>query len=260
MAEISALLDRDLFAVAKEVARQLAHAFERQDGVYICTPLLYASGAAVVVHISRGRAGEFIVSEMAGGYHEARLTGADQHYTRAANSVAEKAGVRSDGRTISDSGIPQEQLPVAVTVIANCSLEAWNLAEHRNRDRKRRDITDEFFARVFRAVKGRQPLADVARDIEIRGNSTSDWQFDIAVKVRESRSLFDVVTPHPQSVAFATTKCSDVSRLPYPPTLVCVVENRKAFGSRLGWLLPVATVIESAGASEKLLIELAHAN
>ena len=259
MAEISKLLDRDLAAIAKEVARQLARAFEQQDGVYISTPLLFASGAPVVVQISRGPDDQFVVSDMGAGYHEARLTGADQHYTRAANEVAAKAGIRSDGKVLADSEISREQLAVAVTVVANCSLETWSLAEHRNRERKQQDTTNEFYSRMFRAVKRRQPLAEVSRNVSFRGNSSSDWDFDVLVKVRDDRSLFDFVSPHPQSVAFATTKCSDVGHLPSPPTLVCVIDNRKAFGSRLGWLLPVATVIEYAATSESRLLELAHA-
>lgn len=259
MAEISKLLDRDLAAIARDVARQLSRAFEHQDGVYISTPLIFASGAPVVVQISQGPDHTFAVSDLGAGYHEGRLTGADQHYTRAVNEVAAKAGIRSDGKVLSDTDVTREQLPAAVTVVANCSLEAWNLAEHRNRERKRQDTADEFFARMFRAVKRRQPLADIDRNVSFRGNSSSEWDFDLLIKVRDDRSLFDFVSPHPQSVAFATTKCSDVGHLPEPPTLVCIVENKRALGPRLGWLLPVATVIEYAATPESRLLELAHA-
>ena len=211
---------------------------------YISLPLLYSSGASVVIKISRGPDNEFIVSDMGSGFQEATRTGADHHYTRAANAVAAKAGVRSDGQVISDSGISREQLVVAVTVIGNCSLEAWSLAEHRNVERKRLLAADQFYTRIFTTVKRRDALAEVVKDVSVRGNSSSEWEFDVSVIARSEQALFGIVSPNAQSVAFATTKCSDVGRLAEPPKLFSVVENKKAMGNRLGWLLPVSTVIE----------------
>ena len=259
MAEISKLLNHDLLAIAKEVATKLARATEQQDGIYIKMPLLFASGASVVIRISRGHDGQYSVSDMGAGYHEGRTTGADQHYTRAANEVAAKAGIRSDGKILWDSDISRDQLAAAVTVVANCTLEAWSLAEHRNRERKRQDSADEFYSRMFTAVKKRRPLAEIERNVSISGNSTSLWDFDVLIKVNDDWSLFDFVNPAPPSVAFAVTKCSDVGRLPDPPTLICMIENPKAFGQRLGWLLPVATVVEYPTAQETRLLQLAHA-
>jgi hypothetical protein len=258
VAEIGRTLDHDLLAIAQEVARKLARAMDLQDGTYIKTPLLFSSGSSVAVRISRGQDGLYTVSDMGLGFQEGRLTGADQHYTRAANETAAKSGIRSDGKTLWDHGISQEQLVAAVTVVANCTLEAWNLAEHRNRERKRQDAADQFYSRMFRAVKERRPLAEVDRNVSVPGNSTSSWDFDLSIKVHDDRSLFDFVSPAPPSVAFAVTKCSDVGRLPQPPTLVCMIENPKAFGRRLGWLLPVANVVEYPNASENRLMQLAH--
>lgn len=259
MSETGKLREQGLMAIATEVARQLAHVHQHTDGVFISLPLLYSSGAHVVVRVSVGSEGNFAVSDMGGGYQEASLTGADAHYVRAANAVAAKAGIRSDGRVLSDSDIARDQLVAAVTVVGNCSLEAWSLAEHRNRERKRQDSANEFFLRMFKIVKSKQPFAKVERNVSVRGNSQSEWDFDVEIKVKDERSLFEFVSPHPQSVAFATTKCSDVGRIADPPTLVCVVDDRKALGARLGWLLPVANVIESTATPEPTLLRLAHA-
>jgi hypothetical protein len=258
--KVEKTLRHDLLGIAKEVAAKLASANAHMDGIYIKTPLLFSSGAFVTLRISRASDGLYIVSDMGAGYQEGRTTGADQHYTRAANEIAAKAGIRSDGRVLWDNEIPLEQLVAAVTVVSNCTLEAWNLAEHRNRERKRHDTADEFYSRMYAAVKKRRPFAEIDRNVSITGNSRSSWDFDVSIKVHDDRSLFEFVNPAPPAVAFAVTKCSDVGRLPEPPTLVCMIESSKAFGQRLGWLMPVATaVVEYPSAPETRLLELAHA-
>jgi hypothetical protein len=252
MADKEHLLERDLAAIATEVARKLAYSFEEKDGFYISLPLLYSSGSSVVINVSRGRDKEFLVSDMGGGHQEAAKTGADNHYTRAANAVAERAGVKCNGKRIWDV-VDFDQLVAAVTVIGNCSLEACSLAEQRNVDRRKVLVAQYFYTRLWTTVKHRDPLADVAKDVSIRGNSSSEWEFDIAVTTHGKKSLFEIVSPNAQAVAFATTKCSDVGRLAEAPKLFAVVESKKAMGNRLGWLLPVATVIESNEPDERLL-------
>ena len=256
--EFGRMDDSDLSAIAETVAREMAFAFEQRDGIYISTPLLFGSGAPVVIKVDRAQRGQFLVSDVGAAYHEASLSGADHHFTRAINQIAESAAVQSDGRAIFATEIDRDQLVGAVTIIANCSREAASLAEYRNREQRRRVSADQFYARMFTTVKRRRPLADIDRDVEIRGNSTSEWTFDVAVRVGERRSLFGIVSPNAQSVAFASTKCGDVSRLSKPPTLISVVESREALGKRLGWLLPVSQVIEG-GSPDKVLLELSHA-
>jgi hypothetical protein len=252
MANKQHLANTDLAAITKDVAQNLAYAFQEKDGFYISLPLLYSSGSAVVINISIGGEDEFVVSDMGSGYHEAAKSGAEHHYARAANSVAERAGVKCNGKRIWDV-VYQDQLVAAVTVIGNCSLEACALAEQRNVDRRKVLIADRFYTRLWSTVKRTDPLADVMREISVRGNSASHWEFDVGVIAHGKKSLFEVVNPNAAAVAFATTKCSDVGRLPEAPKLFAVVESKKAMGNRLGWLLPVATVIEGTEPDETLI-------
>jgi hypothetical protein len=256
--EFGRMDDRELSALAETVAREMAFAFEQRDGIYISTPLLFGSGAPIVVRIDRAPNSQFLVSDVGAAFHEAMLSGADHHFKIALTQIAANAGVRCDGRAIFVNEVEREQLVGAVTVIANCSREIATLAEYRNREQRRRVSADQFYTRVLTTVKKRRPQADIARDVEIRGNSTSEWTFDVGVRVGERRSLFGVVSPNAQAVAFASTKCSDVMRLPDPPTLVSVVESTEALGRRLGWLLPVSQVIEG-NSPDKVLLQLSHA-
>jgi len=252
MADRQHLLENDLAAIAKDVAQKLAYAFEERDGVYISLPLLYSSGSSVVINISHGPDDEFVVSDMGGGYREAAKTGADHHYARAANAVAQQSGVKSNGTRIWDV-VYRDQLVAAVTVIGNCSLEACSLAEQRNVDRRKVVVADRFYTRLWGTVKRTDPLAEIHRDVQVRGNSSSQWEFDVGVNAHGKRSFFEIVSPNAQAVAFATTKCIDVGRLPEAPKLFAVVESKQAMGNRLGWLLPVATVIDGTVSDETLI-------
>lgn len=252
MADKQQLREKDLAAIAKDVAEKLTYAFKGRDGVFISLPLLYSSGSAVVINISFGPDDEFVISDMGGGYQEAAKTGANHHYARAANAIAERSGVRSDGKRIWDV-VYFDQLVPAVTVIGNCSLEACALAEQRNVDRGKVLVAEHFYTRLWTTVKRTDPMADVARDVTVRGNSSSQWEFDVGVTAQGRKSLFEIVSANAQAVAFATTKCSDVGRLADAPKLFAVVESKKAMGNRLGWLLPVATVIEGHEPDQTLL-------
>lgn len=236
---------RDLAAIAAEVARNLAYTTERPEGTYICTPVMYQSGAAVTVRLFWGKDRRFIVSDAGAGFEEAMLLGGESIYSRIAGEVARNAGVKFDGHSIFELDIAEDQLVGAVATIANCSQEAVFLTAQSAAERRHTNAGDLLYRRLFSAFR-HVPSSEVVKDHEIIGASTTPHKFDSLVRVRDSRALFGYVEAHANSVAAAVTKFGDVKRLDDSPARVAVVRSKAALGTRFGLLAPVCSVVEQS--------------
>ncbi len=109
-----------------DVARMLVATEHRAGRSFIRTPLLYPSGAAVVVRIV-DRSGKFFVSDVGLGHEEAEMMGSGSMYAENARLIAEAAGVRFDNQAFFVLEASCEQLHGAVVTIANCSQEAMRV-------------------------------------------------------------------------------------------------------------------------------------
>jgi hypothetical protein len=231
-----------------DVAREIVATEHRVGGSFIRTPLMYPSGASVVVKIENGTE-KFFVSDVGFGHQEAEMMGAGLLYARPAHVIAEAAGVRFDNQAFFVLEASREQLAGAVVTIANCSQEAVMrasdaLAEKTFEDRK--TLLYEKLVKVF------EPKI-VSKNVEIVGASNQKWRVAAVVNPPGNRpTVFEPVTKSPNSVAHASMKFGDIALREDAPQRVAVVHNRAELGTLLTVLSRSANVIEDDAPDDRI--------
>lgn len=224
-----------------EVAQQLVTVEHHVGRSFVKVPILYPSGANVVVRVE-GAEDRFFVSDAGFGHQEAEMMGASLIYARHGRSIAENAGVRFDNQAFFIIEASRDQLPGAVVTIANCSHEAVALAAYKLAERKSVDETDRLYDRLVTIF----PRKDVVKNADLVGSSTTKWSIAALVKTTAipRQVIFEPVTKYHASVVNAATKFHDISRLENAPTRVAVVRKKAEFGSWLGLLSQAANVVD----------------
>jgi hypothetical protein len=236
--------DGSLAAVAAAVARELVKVEVRDDGAFITTPLIYPSGANVLVKIDEVGAAEYFVSDYGIGYSEADMMGATLQFRRHAHQIAENAGVKFDSNAFFVTKVSRDQLAGACAAIANCSLEAVSIAALRLSEKKFADDADVLHRRLVTIFTQEK----VIKDAPFIGASQTTWHVSNIVRLHHSDeedhiTIFEPVTKHHASIATATTKFHDIARLERPPRRVIVVRSKDDFGTYLGVLSQAADVV-----------------
>jgi hypothetical protein len=234
-------LDKRLHVGVEQAIRELVTAEYRVDGAYVSTPLLYPSGASVVVRISQLAEDNFYVTDFGSGYVEAEMMGASVVYSRHANDVAQAAGVSFDHHAFFALKVSGQQLAGAVSTVANCSLEAVALAAYKLADRKIAEAGQQLYDRLVTIFEPRQ----VAKDASIYGASSTRWHVAALVTGNDNKpTIFEPVSKFHVSVVNAAAKFNDLARLDNPPNRVAVVRDKAQFGTYLGILSQAANVVE----------------
>lgn len=244
-----ALIDATAFrAMVDDVARKIVATEHRPAGSFIQTPLLYPSGATVVVRIHQAE-GRYFVSDVGLGYQEAELMGAALIYARHARSIAENAGVGFDNQAFFVMEASREQLPGAVVTIANCSQEAAALSAYKLSERRTADEGERLFERLVTVFDKR-----VEKAATIIGSSNTQWTVAALVFPDRGRpTIFEPVTNHHSSIAHASMKFHDIALLEQAPNRVAVVQKKREFGTYLGVLSQAANVIDAEVPNETLV-------
>jgi hypothetical protein len=224
-----------------EASRQLVSTEHHAGSSFVRLPLLYPSGANVVVKVDSHDSG-FFVSDAGFGYQEADMMGGALIYARHGRSIADNAGVRFDNQAFFVVEASRDQLPGAVVTIANCSQEAAALAAYKIAERKTHDDEEALYERLVRIF----PKANVAKHVEIIGSSMTKWPVAVLVKTSAlpNQAIFESVAKHHSSVYSATAKFHDIARLERAPKCVAVVRHKAEFGPWLGLLAQAASVID----------------
>jgi hypothetical protein len=260
---VRAMTDSTQFArLVDTVAREIVATEHQENGSFIRLPLLYPSGATVVVRVERGD-NRYFVSDWGLGYQETDLYGAGSFYTRHARPIAEKAGVGFDNQSFFIVEATREQLPGAVVTIGNCSQEAAMRAADALAEKTFEDSKERLYERLVR-VFARPHVSStklVRKNVRVIGHSSTDWPIATIVHLPDARrsTIFEPVTKHHNSVAHAAMKFNDIARLGSDaPNRVAVVHRKKELGTFLGVLSQSASVIED-DASDETFSRLAEA-
>lgn len=239
----------DLAKVAEAVARGLSKATMLDDRAYIRTPVLLPSGTTVVVSIEQEGGGRFRVSDLAQGQDEADVLEIPTLYRAQAKEIAQLTGVPFNGHSFILSGMSEASLIGGVMAVANAMSRALERAVHRAEQRSRAGSVDKLVGRLRQVF----PAADVKQEADFKGASSHQWKVDVVVTRPEGTTVFDIVTPHQTSIAFATTKFHDLARLDHPPVRVAVVHKKAAFGDMLKVINQAARIIEDDAGDRTIL-------
>lgn len=192
-----------LSSVAEDMARSLAFAQNTGGQQQIVTPLLYPSGACVVLRLDVSREGYF-VSDAGAGRREAELMGGDRIYGRIAAEQAKRHSVNFDSDLVFDIEVPMEALVTAAIAVANASKDAVRDTAEKLSERK----ADAQRERLWRTLFGIFPRDRVFENVEFSGRSEI-WKFDALVQM-DRPLLFHTVAPSSISVQSAVARFLDV--------------------------------------------------
>jgi hypothetical protein len=232
--------DSDAFRKAiDEVAKQLVTAEHRNGMSFVRVPLVYPSGAGVVVRVSDSYP-DFFVSDYGSGYEEAEMMGASAIYARHAPNIAKSAGVGFDQHSFFVMKANKDQLPGVIVTVANCALETVITSALKLAEKKHSDDIEFLYQRLVRLYT----TSAVSKDAEVVGQSTTKWHVATIVNARRSSAIFEPVSKHHTSVFAVTAKFQDISRLENPPSRVSVVKRKAEMDSYLALLSQTGSVIE----------------
>ena len=230
----------DLAGVAEQVASNLAKADILDNRAFIRTPVLFPSGATVVVVIEDQGSGHYRLTDLSQGHDEADLMGVAPAYRRQAGEIATRSGLVLADHAFVLAGVAQSQLVAAVMVVANAPTRALERALARPAGRQKDAAVEKLVARLTSAF----PRGKVTGRVELPGASTHAWDVDAVVMTETGRAVFDLVSPSAVSVAFAATKFHDIARLHPAPARVAVVPRKASFGDLLAVVAQAARIIE----------------
>jgi hypothetical protein len=232
----------------EDVAREIVATEHHIGGSFIRTPLLYPSGATVVVRIQQGD-NRYFVSDWGLGYQESDLYGAASFYVRNARPIAEKAGVGFDNQAFFVMEASRVQLAGAVVTIANCSQEAAMRAADALAEKTFEDSKERLYERlvtVFAKEVGPSKKV-VSKNTKVIGHSSTEWTIATLVRLpgQQHATIFEPVTNHHNSIAHATMKFHDIALLgKEAPARVAMVHQKKDFGTYLAVLSQSANVVD----------------
>ena len=237
---------REEFARAVDAAaRDLVKVEHRPDGSFVTTPLIYPSGANVLVRIEPASAAEYFVSDYGLGFSECDMLGATHQFKRHAPMIAQNAGVGFDSNAFFVAKVGLDQLTGAAAAIANCSLEAVSTAALKLSERRFADDAAQLNQRLIAIFTEKF----VSKDVPVAGASQTVWHVANIVRSRSSDephvTIFEPVTMHHASIVTAVTKFHDIARLDHAPRRVAVVKKKIEFGTYLEVLAQAADVVSS---------------
>ena len=116
--------------------------------------------------------------------------------------IAASGGIVFDNHAFVPMGAVAGRLPGAVMAVANASNRALERAMVGTEHRRSSANAEKRVA----CLAGIFPRGAIVRALKIRGDSKHEWAFDAAVTTETSRLVFEIVMPHPTSIAFAATE------------------------------------------------------
>ena len=240
-------LEQKLSKAVDEAIRRICSAEHFRGGSLARLPVLYPSGASVVIQVIEPTRDRCFVTDMGLGYQEADMMGAGLYYSRQAQIIADDAGVRFDNRAFFIAEVSRDLLPGAVVTIANCSHKAVSWAAYRLAERKEAEDKDALYERLRLAFAGE--AVQLEKDAEIAGASAHKWRVSVLAMGRGSSTIFEAVSAHYVSVVGTAAKFNDIARLDLPPPRIAVVKSKVALGDYLGVLAPTTSSVVELTAS-----------
>lgn len=212
--------------IAKNVVAALVRADVGAGSVTIHTPYVAPGGTPIRVLMDATKDG-WLVHDGGFGALEAELSGASRIYARIAREIAESSGLLFDHRMVFCADVPEAWLPNAVIAIG----DAVKRALIQTADRLTMQIKVAAREVLFEKLKRRFGEEQVEFDAEVTGGAGGTWPVDaLIISPRENiRAVFDLVSPHPNSIAAAFTKLSDIGDAPEPPRRFAVKQDVAGF-------------------------------
>jgi len=224
-----------LQTIADEVARSLSSASMHGNAIFITTAVNYPNGTSVVVRID-ANGDDFFVSDDGQGEFCAELFGGSRQFNIAASPIAKNFYAEFDQGMFFRLKVKRNQLPTAVSHIANASAMAVDRALSALNKQKTKNNQDVFTARMREAFGEK-----AAFNIAVQGR-TKEWDIAAAVMNNsEVTTVFDFVTPAHVSITTAYMKISDIAASIKRPRTAIVLSDYDKTDAAMRHILSTAT-------------------
>jgi hypothetical protein len=238
------MAETDIERVVEATASELVHLRNVGSSRFLNLPLVYPDGSSVTVKIDPVKGG-IRVSDNGFAYREAEALGAQRSFGQVARNIAEDHGVNANRRVIYTDATPQT-LHGAITDVATAS---WLIAS-RIFERVSEGEEAEIEAQLAERLEAIFGSNHVKPQRTLHGASSSEWKLSAIVTVDHHIAAFQAVSGKHTSIYRTVAAFHDLASLERPPTLVAVVESKKALGPRLGLLSQAGRVIEEGQPDE----------
>jgi hypothetical protein len=248
------VFDKPLSHTVDEAIKRLVSAEHFRAGSIVSMPVMYPSGASVVLEIL-SQAGRIFITDRGGAYQEAEFAGATRTFSREAEKVAADAGIKFDGRDMFVAEVPVDRVDGAMVVVAACSAQAAAITALRAAER------DEKFAKeaLFDKLTDVFGINGFERDAKLVGASNHSWRVDAIVRHDSSLAIFNSVTKRYISAAGTAAKFHDLARLEFAPKRVAVVSSKTDIGDWYGVISSASDAILEMGAANDQFFQLGAA-
>ncbi|ODU28207.1 hypothetical protein [Sphingopyxis sp. SCN 67-31] len=236
-------LDTILTDAVEKAVRDLVCLKSWGDAAFVNLPLIAPDGSSITVRVKRIDGG-FQVDDAGFTYRDLLRAGSDRSFAKQASLYAHRKELEVEGRMILVR-VDGDDLQRAICDVGSVS---WQVLEkvYSRLDEQETQIEEGLRERL-QSVFGEGHL-DPRQDIV--GLSTNEWKVSAIVHVDGKLAVFQAVGDHANSIYRVSAAFHDIAALPDPPTLISVVKNRKALGTRLSLLAQAGHVIEEGQADE----------
>jgi len=212
----------------------------RVNGVpFVSLPFCYPDGSFVTIRIDPA-VGGYRVSDAGFAYHEATEMGFSKSaFSRTANRLGEDADFEIDNRIVFAVSEPGG-LSAAISDVAEGSWRIASIFGSRFEENDDEEEIAEALSRRLASIFGEEK---VEVDPIMLGASTTDWKMSAKVQSGDRLTVFQAVSPNPNSINRASTAFRDISNRDNPPQLVAVVEDFAALGKRKPLLAPARLLL-----------------
>jgi hypothetical protein len=222
-----------------EAVRSLISTRHALAGSLVTMPVMYPSGASVVLEVSI-HGDKCFVSDMGAAYEEAEMMGTARYFKAEAARIADSYGIRFDGRLMFVAEVPVDNVRGAIVVVANASGDAARSAANKQAERHEHDTKQMLYERLVSVY----PANEVSKDAEAIGQSNHKWKVSVLVRNSFRTLMFEPVSGHYITAVGTAAKFHDLAGLEVPPARIAVIKSREDIGDFYGLV---------AGASTKVL-------
>lgn len=231
-------INQELVAKVREAVLRLSSPREMDGRVLIDLPIMYPSGALVVVQIQQS-ADKILVSDMGHGLIEAELMAADSHYPSAASKAAADYAVKFDGYAIFALWVPVSRIESAIVSVANASSRAAIDAVAKASEVRARDQNERIYERVREIFGARK----VSKKQEIIGKHSAWEAHNVIITPNKSLAVFEYMTGHQVSVSSKFFMFSDIRSSNPDISLNAVVKSMSELTEKTKLITDVANIV-----------------
>lgn len=239
--------DRLTLDRVRSALQRIASVQELDGKIAVSLPVMYPSGATVVVEIERND-DSYWVSDMGYGHVEAEMAGAQSFYGKIASRVADDFGVGFDGSAMFALWVNSSRLEAAITCVANASNKACSEAVLQAVEAKGRRQNEKIFERV-KAVFGDR---SVTRSADIAGRHAHWEAHNVVVFPNRHRAVFEHMTAHTNSVSTKFLMFSDIRSADLDISLNVMIRDIRELDEKGQMVADVANILSLTASNDQI--------